>query len=287
MDPNYKVVTDDSMFQTEMNNAAGKLVVANFTSARCPPCQRVAPVFAGLAPQYPGALFLSVDITACPASAQAHKITATPTFMFFRNKTKVDGATAADLEQKVASHYTDADAADTPKSGVPGHIDLLPVLNAKGCECLNQNSDHPYTNALYSAGDSYLESDCDEQMILSLEFTAPVKVHSLRLHGPPERGPRTLRLFTNLPYGLDFDSAMSNVAAQEFTLNGKELKGELIKLKYMKFQSVNRLTIFIQDNQAGDEITQINYLQVIGSPMTATNMSDFKRVAGKAGEGGH
>ena len=82
----------------------------------------------------------------------------------FIPQTKIDGATAAELEQKVASHYTDADAADTPKSGVPGHIDLLPVLNAKGCECLNQNSDHPYTNALYSAGDSYLESDCDEQV---------------------------------------------------------------------------------------------------------------------------
>jgi len=286
MEANYKVVTDDSNYNAEMTNAAGKLVVANFTSARCPPCQRIAPVFAAMAPKFPGAIFLSIDISKCPNAAQSNKISATPTFIFFRNKTKVDTATALELEQKVGQHYTDADEADTPKSGVPGHMDLLPCLQRKGCECLNQNSEHPYTNAL-TPGDSYLESDCDEQMILSLEFSAPVKVHSLRLHGPAERGPRTLRLFTNLPYGLDFDSAESNVAAQDLQLSGKELKGELIKLKYMKFQSVNRLTIFIQDNQAGDEITQLNYIQVIGSPMTATNMSDFKRVAGKAGEGGH
>jgi len=210
MEGNYKVVTDDSNYNAEMTNAAGKLVVANFTSARCPPCQRIAPIFAAMAPKFPGAIFLSIDIANCPNAAQLNKITATPTFIFFRNK-----------------------------------------------------------------------------MILSLEFSAPVKVHSLRIHGPAERGPRTLRLFTNLPYGLDFDSAESNVAAQDLELSGKELKGELIKLKYMKFQSVNRLSIFIQDNQAGDEITQLNYIQVIGSPMTSTNMADFKRVAGKAGEGGH
>ena len=39
-----------------------------------------------------------------------------------------------------------------------------------------------------------------------------------------------------------------------------------------------------QDNQEGGEITQIDHLAVIGSPIDTTNMKEFKRVAGKKGE---
>ncbi|KAF2358305.1 PITH domain [Trinorchestia longiramus] len=67
-------------------------------------------------------------------------------------------------------------------------------------------------------------------------------------------------------------------------LTEKDLCGSLLKLKYVKFQNVQNLTIFIQDNQSGDEVTRVNSIQVIGSPMQTTNMSDFKRVAGKKGE---
>ena len=44
------------------------------------------------------------------------------------------------------------------------------------------------------------------------------------------------------------------------------------------------LTIFVKDNQTDAETTKINHLQLIGSPVATTNMSDFKRVAGKKGE---
>ena len=53
----------------------------------------------------------------------------------------------------------------------------------------------------------------------------------------------------------------------------------------MKFQNVQNLQIFIKDNQSGDEVTQIDYLGIIGTPIGTTNMNDFKRVAGKKGEG--
>ena len=36
--------------------------------------------------------------------------------------------------------------------------------------------------------------------------------------------------------------------------------------------------MFIKDNQAGEEVTQIDYLCVIGSPISVTNMNEFKRV---------
>ena len=67
-------------------------------------------------------------------------------------------------------------------------------------------------------------------------------------------------------------------------MSPKDLEGGLISLKYVKFQNVMNLTIFVKDNQTDAETTKINHLQLIGSPVATTNMSDFKRVAGKKGE---
>lgn len=57
-----------------------------------------------------------------------------------------------------------------------------------------------------------------------------------------------------------------------------------MNLRYVKFQNVQNIQFFIKDNQSGDEITQIDHLAIIGSPINTTNMGDFKRVAGKKGE---
>ena len=37
--------------------------------------------------------------------------------------------------------------------------------------------------------------------------------------------------------------------------------------------------LFLKDNQGGEEVTQLDYLGFIGSPVSTTNMSDFKRVS--------
>ena len=42
---------------------------------------------------------------------------------------------------------------------------------------------------------------------------------------------------------------------------------------------VSHFQFFIKDNQGGGEVTQLDYLGFIGSPVSATNMSDFKRVS--------
>ena len=41
---------------------------------------------------------------------------------------------------------------------------------------------------------------------------------------------------------------------------------------------------YFQDNQSGDDVTQIDHLCIIGTPIDTTNMKDFKRVSGKKGE---
>lgn len=62
------------------------------------------------------------------------------------------------------------------------------------------------------------------------------------------------------------------------------MEGNPINLRYVKFQNVVNIQLFIKDNQSGGEVTQIDHLVVIGSPISTTNMGDFKRVIGKKGE---
>ena len=94
-----------------------------------------------------------------------------------------------------------------------------------------------------------------------------------------------MRIFQNQPNTLDFDKADSMEAAQDVELTEKQLSGDLILLKFVKFQNVTNLQFFFKDNQGDEETTQIDYLAVIGTPINTTNMSEFKRVAGKKGEG--
>lgn len=67
-------------------------------------------------------------------------------------------------------------------------------------------------------------------------------------------------------------------------LTPKDLEGNPVNLRYVKFQNVQNIQIFVRDNQSGGELTQIDQLQLYGSPITTINMSDFKRVEGKKGE---
>lgn len=69
-----------------------------------------------------------------------------------------------------------------------------------------------------------------------------------------------------------------------FRLDAKALGGEPVNLRYVKFQSVQNIQLFIKNNQSGGEVTQLDQLSFIGSPIVTTKMEDFKRIAGKKGQ---
>ncbi|GAB6019171.1 hypothetical protein CHUAL_000790 [Chamberlinius hualienensis] len=280
-----KVIPEDSQFQVELTQAGAKLVVVDFTASWCGPCQRIAPIFAELSTKYTRAVFLKVDVDQCQETAASQGVTAMPTFIFYRNRVKIDRTTGADataLEEKIQHHLAN-DAGSSEECSVPGHVDLISFVNKSGCECLNESDEHPLPNCLQDV-DGYLESDCDEQLIISLAFTQPVKLHSLKIKAPADQGPKTLKLFINQPNTLDFDQADSMEPIQVVNLEPKDLAGELACLRYVKFQNVQNLQIFVKSNQTNAETTIIEQLTIIGSPLNATNMGDFKRVAGKKGE---
>ncbi|XP_074652794.1 thioredoxin-like protein 1 [Tubulanus polymorphus] len=163
-------------------------------------------------------------------------------------------------------------------------IDLSKMIQMNRWECLNESDDHTLKHALSPKG-GYLQSDCEEQLIISLEFSQPVKLRSLKMYAPDGTAPKTIKLFTNRPQTLDLDLAESMEAIQKIQLTPDDVKeGTLIPLRYVKFKNFSTVSIFVNDNQGGEETTVINYLGFIGSPVMAMNMSDFKQVAGKKGK---
>ena len=98
-------------------------------------------------------------------------------------------------------------------------------------------------------------------------------------------GPKTIKLFAN-QQAIDFDDAESQAPVQTLTLTQAQLEsGEPVPLKYVKFQNVNTLSIFDQDNQDGTDTSALTSMTLYGQTRDKTNMSDFKRVAGSKNEG--
>ncbi|EDO26145.1 predicted protein, partial [Nematostella vectensis] len=99
------------------------------------------------------------------------------------------------------------------------------------------------------------------------------------------QAPKVVKLFINQTKSLDFDSAENFQAIQTLELTPEDVQEDvIIPLKFVKLQNVLNLTLFVKSNQGNEELSVINYLGIIGSPVDATNMQDFKRIAGKKGE---
>ncbi|KAK4885960.1 hypothetical protein RN001_002231 [Aquatica leii] len=279
-----RVINDDAHFQAELANATSRLVIADFTATWCGPCQRIAPIFQQLSARYTKAVFLQIDVDKCQEIAASQGVSAMPTFIFYRNRSKIDhlqGADPASLENKIQQYYEDDDDEDS--DSFSGHMDLSPFILKANCECLNEHDDHPFTHCL-QAGGGFLQSDCDEQLILSIAFNQAVKIHSLRIKAPLDKGPKNIKIFINQPHTLDFDLANGYSSVQDLQLTPVDLEGNAVNLRFVKFQNVQNIQFFIKDNQSGGEVTQVDHFAIIGSPISTTNMGDFKRVAGKKGE---
>ncbi|XP_046856861.1 thioredoxin-like protein 1 [Xenia sp. Carnegie-2017] len=280
-----RIIENDTRFSSQlmMNSAKGVLMVANFRASWCPPCQAIAPKFQELSFKYNSAIFLEVDVDACKATSNRYNVSATPTFIFFRSGIKLDRCQGGDvkvLEEKIKKWIGDF------KEVGGGYMVLSPLINKSQCECLNESDDHTLKNIFEKGESSYLESDCDEQMLISISFNLPVKLHSLQLFAPDDgTAPKTVKIFINQTRTLGFDEAEKTAFVQELNLTAEDvLEDAQIPLKFVKFQYVQSVTLFIKDNQGDQDTTIINSLSFIGTTVEAANMNDFKRVAGKEGE---
>ncbi|CAE8742489.1 unnamed protein product, partial [Polarella glacialis] len=158
----------------------------------------------------------------------------------------------------------------------------LDELVEKGqLECLNEDKEHPVA-ACMDGSDAVLASDrgTDNQLLIKVQFRVPVKLQSIRIVGNSEDGsaPQTVKLYLD-KVNMGFEDT-EEAGVQELTLTAADVdKGEPIPLRFVKFQSVKSLQIFVQDN-FGSDVTKIKRLEFLGQPTSNMDMKDWKPVKG-------
>lgn len=90
----------------------------------------------------------------------------------------------------------------------------------------------------------------------------------------PELNPSKIQLYVNRE-NLGFEDCDDVDPTQTLHLTAEDMK-KPIQLKYVKYQRVKSLTLFIEDNQGGD-ITALGGIKLFGFPVDSVNMSDFKK----------
>lgn len=162
-------------------------------------------------------------------------------------------------------------------------IDLSPYIESSECYARNAAPGFPMTNLFI--GDSRLgcKSDVDEQLIIHICFQDFVKIKSIKFvefnnGANPEENPTTVKLYVNLGNPLGFEDVDDVDPTQEFELTSEDLResSDPLMTKFVKFQRVKTLTIYIEENQGG-EVTALGSIQLMGRPVATTNMSDFKK----------
>lgn len=155
-------------------------------------------------------------------------------------------------------------------------------LELSQVSCLNEADGHTVRDLLKGGSGKWLESDCDEQLLLHLPFNQQSKIRALRLRTSPAHlgsAPARLKLFVNRPT-LGFDDAEAEGATQEVELTEAQVKGEdVIELKFVKFQNVNVLSVFVVDNMGGEgeDVTRIDGLDILGVAREGTDMSQLSK----------
>ena len=110
--------------------------------------------------------------------------------------------------------------------------------------------------------------------IHSLKFTA------FNQGNEPDTHPTVVKLYMNRPnLGFEDISDVDETQALELTAEDLREGADAILLKFVKFQRVSSLTIFIEDNN-GAEVSALGGLKLYGKTVATTNMCDFKKNKG-------
>ena len=108
------------------------------------------------------------------------------------------------------------------------------------------------------------------------------QVYSLKLNefnrgAEPDDNPTTVQVYVNR-CNLGFEDVDDVEPTQTLELTAADLKEDAdpILLKFLKFQRVRSITLFIEDNAGGD-VSALGGLKFMGRPVATTNMADFKK----------
>ncbi|KAL0947241.1 hypothetical protein HGRIS_013362 [Hohenbuehelia grisea] len=157
-------------------------------------------------------------------------------------------------------------------------VSLLQHLDLRQINCLNEAEHHTLKGIVESknqnATGAYLLSDADEQLLLNIPFNQSVKVRAISIRSSsPEQAPKSIKILINRPaLGFeDVEDADEPTVAQSLELSPEDVQeGKVLALRYVRFQAVNSLHIFVASNQGGGDETRIDAVDIFGTTVETT-----------------
>ncbi|KAH9878444.1 hypothetical protein IAQ61_001716 [Plenodomus lingam] len=176
-----------------------------------------------------------------------------------------------------------------------GYSDVTDSVDVRGLDLLNADSDFGGVRTLFETSPpsalnkgkaaasgsegskDWIESDVDNQLMLYIPFTANLKVHTIHITScvsddddddeAPCR-PKTIHIWTNRQHNLGFEEAEDVPATQTIELKNSDWDTETatakLELRFVKFQNVYSLVLFVADADGDSEKTRIDRIRLIG-----------------------
>ncbi|KAI9783995.1 MAG: hypothetical protein M1839_002940 [Geoglossum umbratile] len=202
-----------------------------------------------------------------------------------------------------------------------GFSDVTDQVDLKGLDLLNSDSEFGSARTLFDsskpsgksgaekgkgkssntdAQPDWVESDTDEQLMLFVPFKATLKVHTLHITSlPPTRAeddddsevpmrPKTVQVYSNRAHVLGFEEAEDIPATQTITLSPGHWDAKTgtakAELRFVKFQNVTSLVIFVVDGDGNGERVRVDRLRIIGETGEKRELGKLEKIGDEPGE---
>jgi hypothetical protein len=238
---------------------------------------------------------------------------ARPTFVYFHDKIEVDrtvGANPQALNTALATLSTKSAtpvASSAEAAGAGSGSELLKQIEnyiPKGYELLNdsiifndaealnitQSDSHenqlkPLLNTarLPAAKEVGLVSDADSQMIIYIPLTNKSKVYSILLRKSASsdedlQPPNKIKVWANTTGTISFDDAAQTASLHDSEIDNYDANGWAeIKLRYVRFQNVTSLLVFL-DGDDEDESTALQRLVIVGNKGESRDRGKLEKI---------
>ncbi|USW57465.1 Putative thioredoxin, Galactose-binding-like domain superfamily, PITH domain-containing protein [Septoria linicola] len=192
------------------------------------------------------------------------------------------------------------------RSGPKGYSEVSEAVEIKGLDFLNVDGESGDRRSIFDPSEpsslgkgkaaaggkkDWIESDTDEQLMLYIPFQSTLKLHSLQitaLPGDETTRPRTLHLYSNRSHVLGFDEAEDTPATQTVEIKESEWDEKThtakVDLRFVKFQNISSITIFVADGQGDDEKTRIDRVRLFGESGEKRAMGKLEKIGDEQGE---
>jgi hypothetical protein len=198
-------------------------------------------------------------------------------------------------------------------AGLPrGYTDVTEQVDVRGLDLLNADSDFGSVRTLFEssqpkslnkgkgaatgsdASKDWVESDVDNQLMIYVPFTSNLKVHTIQITScvsgddddddddeAPVR-PKTIHIWTNRQHNLGFEEAEDIPSTQTIELKESDWDAQTgtakLELRFVKFQNVYSLVLFVADGDGESEKTRIDRIRFIGETGEKRDMGKLEKI---------